>query len=59
MAKTFVPQLVRILRRVCNYIQKHHATLASTLTNDQMVYLDGLVTGCNNLFGTYDVNSQP
>lgn len=59
MPKTFVPQLVRMLEKVCRYIQKHHTTLASTLTSTQMTGLDLIVTTCNSIFGTYDPNENP
>lgn len=59
MPKTFVPRLVQLLEAVCRYIQKHHATLASTLTTSQMQGLDLIVTTCNNIFGTYNPNQNP
>lgn len=59
MPKTFVPQLVRMLERACRYIQKHHATLATTLTTAQMSNLDLIVSTCNLTFGSYDPNQQP
>lgn len=58
MPKTFVPQLVRLLERVCRYIQKHHATLSATLTPAQMTALDLIVSTCNASFGNYNTNSE-
>jgi hypothetical protein len=59
MPKTFVPQLIRILERLCNYIQKHHAVLASTLTPAQVAALDLIVSTCNANFGDYSVTPDP
>lgn len=59
MAKTFVPQLLAILKRLCNYVQKHHTTLALTLTSEQMTALDLMVSTCNAAFGNTIYRPQP
>ena len=52
MAKTFVPTIVRNLKRACAYIQKHHDTLTANLTTTQMACLDSIVQSVNTCFGT-------
>lgn len=44
--KTFVPQLVRLIRRLCAYIQKHRATMNPYLTTQQRAGLDAVVAAC-------------
>jgi hypothetical protein len=59
MPKTFLPQLIKLLEKVCRYIQKHHNTLSATLTPAQMAALDLIVQTCNTNFGNYNPNEQP
>lgn len=46
-ARTFVPQVVRLLHKTCNYIAKHQAKLAVYLTPTQLGYLNAVVAACN------------
>lgn len=48
MAKSFVPQLVRLLRHVCLYITKHQTTLNQYLSAQQQTDLNTLATICND-----------
>lgn len=54
-AKTFVPQIVKILHRACNYIAKHHAKLAAVLSGPQLSALDAVVSACNAFTGLVSV----
>lgn len=46
--KNFIPQLVRIANKLCNYINKHYATLQSTLgpTSPEWTALTALFAAC-------------
>lgn len=59
MAKTFVPQLLRNLVKLANYITRHHATLAANLTTGQMACLDSIVTSINTCVTGQAYREQP
>lgn len=48
MAKSFVPQLVRLIRHLCLYITKHQATINQYLTPQQQTDLNTISTLCND-----------
>lgn len=55
MAKSFVPQLIRLLRHVRTYINKHRTTMNGYLSGPQSAALDSIVTAV----GAFDgVNIQ-
>jgi hypothetical protein len=46
MAKTYIPTLVRILRRVCIYITKYRQTIEEYTPTGGKAALDGIMTAC-------------
>lgn len=46
MAKSYVPQLVRLLNRICVYIAKHQSTMNPYLTDQQQAALGSVVLAC-------------
>lgn len=44
MTKSYVPQLVRVLRRLRIYINKHRPTMAPYLSTSQNAALDSILT---------------
>lgn len=56
--KSFVPQLVRLLNRSCNYITKHQATMNPYLTTAQQAALASVVSACAAFFGV-QTTEQP
>jgi hypothetical protein len=56
VAKSYLPQLVRWLKKICVYIIKHQVTLNSYLTPTQQGYLSAVVTACTTF--TNSVNVQ-
>lgn len=44
--KTYIPTLVRVLRRVCVYITKYRVVLEQFLPTGGKAALDGIVTAC-------------
>lgn len=45
--KTYVPTLVRVLRRVCTYIVRYQATIVKYLPEGGAAALAGIVTACD------------
>lgn len=59
MPKSFVPQLVRLLERLCVYIVKHQNTMAQYLSPAQVTFLNSIVSGCQANFSSVNPNEQP
>lgn len=58
MAKTYGPQLVRLLRHVRAYINKHRTTLNGVCTGPQQTALDSIVSAVA-AFDSVVVNETP
>lgn len=58
MAKSYVPQLIRLLTRLCVYITKHQNTMNQYLTAPQQAALQSVVSACQ-AFGAVPINEQP
>ena len=59
MAKSYVPQLIRMLEKVCVYIVKHQNTMSPYLSTSQNAFLQSIVSGCQAAFGTVNEEPQP
>jgi len=46
-ARTYVPQLLAILQRVCKYIVRYNTQIKAHIPEDARPLLDNIVTACN------------
>ena len=47
MAKTFIPTLVYMLKRICVYIAKYRATIIEFAPSGAEAALTGIITACD------------
>lgn len=59
MAKTYIPTLVYMLRRVCVYISRYGDVLRRYLTPEQQGYLDIIMETCTALTASIDDDPNP
>jgi hypothetical protein len=45
--RTYLPQLVKFLERVCKYVARYQSQLNTILTTEQEALLANIVTACN------------
>jgi len=57
-AKSYVPQLIRMLNRLCVYVAKHQSTFNAYLTPAQQAAVQSVVSACQ-AFGAVPINEQP
>jgi hypothetical protein len=58
MQKTFIPQLIRMIRHLCVYITKHQATMNPYLSAQQQAALQSVVSACQAFYGDV-ITEQP
>ena len=49
MARTYLPTLLFILDKLCNYIAKYRNTILSVIGSENEAKLDAVVTACHAL----------
>jgi hypothetical protein len=58
MAKTYVPTLKFLLKKVCNFFTVHRDTIVA-LVPEAQVYLDAIVANCNLAMPFLDAVTPP
>lgn len=56
--KTFVPQSVKLARRITRYDGKHHAKLAANLSSTQLAQWNAIITACNTYTADTPLDSE-
>lgn len=54
-AKTYLPTLLKILTRVCDYIIKYRKVISENLPEGGDVLLDGVIVACQALTAVIDI----
>lgn len=53
MARTFLPTLRDLVRRICVYLTKHIDTIKAGAGSEQVAALDALQQACSNFLEAY------
>lgn len=59
MARTYLPTLVFLLQKMCDYITKHRETLTRFLPDGGSAALDGLLLACAVFMALVPPNTAP